>query len=133
MAATKRRLGVWMRLWIVLTVLWILGAGMTMFIMQANDHSNRLNAQRELCEFLKADNPTENRTDCWAQYSRDMQAYSPVTWPNFWGALGIAAVGAAFVWFIGTIGYFTVRWILAGRYVPETEPASAPPSEDEPV
>ena len=107
-----KHLNLWQRLFIVLTMVWlIVGTDLIWWCKGESDYDRAAFFER-ICESNANSSGIQN---CWTEYTREMTAIGNGRWDVlvgvFLGALGVAAV----VWLLGAIAYWVVRWILAGR------------------
>jgi hypothetical protein len=113
----RLRLGMWMRLCIVLTVFWLVGATLTWGVQDAAKASDMAQAAYEGCSYAQSSTDKESfgalfweGQDCWKERERTFNAYSPWT-----TALITSTALAVLAWIAGGILYGSARWILAGR------------------
>jgi hypothetical protein len=112
-----RKLGMWQRLGIVLTVLWAALVPTWYVIDQGNSAARARDAWREYCvadarklpatEFITA------YDKCWSEWRREMEGdHVWSAWPQAFEASIVAAV---VFWLLFAAAFFVVKWILAGR------------------
>lgn len=110
------RLNLWIRLAIVLTAFWMVGATFTIALKgsaKANEAASATldqcqDAQRLSGDFLAA--AMWKGKDCWKERERVRGYYTPWT-----EGLVFAGIFAVLAWIFGGIFYGSTRWVLAGR------------------
>lgn len=113
-----RRLNMWYRLGIVLTVLWLIAAPLTFAARENNNWDGMLTAWRELCLSNVKAGPGEKFAEghkrCWDEWQADLKTdRGPVLQNAFWASAALAALA----WALVLIAVYTVRWVLAGRRI----------------
>jgi uncharacterized membrane protein len=99
------RLGMWARLGIVVTTLWMIGFSLVTYLNLVEGAQDQRNLAEKLC-------PTAAPT-CLAQYMSDWARSSDLVLALY--AIGIAASIAAAFWTMVATTYAVVKWVLAGR------------------
>ena len=104
-------MGVWKRLGIVLTVVWLLGATAFAVTTKAERYDSVYGEEFRSCRALQGDD--SNREFCIEQTDRVLGEF-PIAWEIFKGA-GFAVLTAALFWVLFASVWLPTRWILAGR------------------
>lgn len=112
-----RRLNVWKRLGIVLSVLWAVFAFSYTWITEENRAQKFAGATAEICEEGKRQNH-QGVDDCWNKVFVDNLRVMEATMAN--DAIFIALVPIPFFWLIAWAITGTARWVLRGRDVTAT-------------
>ncbi len=117
------RLNVWMRLGIVLSVLWMLGGTLYFASEGADAFHSRINTSRETCELIAEQKDGmkfgPGHTKCWDKWMADAEGDPGPIWSN---AISGSAAILAFVWVLALIATYTTRWVLAGRKPKSVDP-----------
>ncbi len=108
-----RRLGMWPRLGIVLTLFWMMGGTTYFSVKSTNDRYATYEAFRDLCERLNTSLPADKKSDCYAEWNADLDRLH--VGPIWRDSAGIAALLAGLVWLVIGVLYAAVRFVLAGR------------------
>lgn len=106
-----KRLNMWQRLGIVLSVLWVLGAGAYQWRKTARAGSEYALASVHLCERLAKPGAPAN---CWDEW---MPSYKLITEYVWWEMAARAFIPLILAWLFAYLTLWTVRWVLAGRRV----------------
>jgi len=112
-AKRRFRLGMWMRLGIVLTALWIVGATLYRGSERVVRDSESAFFLKNICEQRQALEPEIPRPDCEREFN-DAQRIASMGQPFQIAAIE-ASVWAGLFWITLGIFYLLGRWILAGR------------------
>ncbi|MGR6329032.1 hypothetical protein ACU5AX_08200 [Sphingomonas sp. XXL09] len=116
------RLNVWMRLAIVVTGLWLIGATLTIHMMTMNQRVEFAGRLYSMCydgfSRLQDQYPPADYSKNKAKCSQDSSDYLDSE-PSALSTLGMSFLGSAVVaviaWVLGGIAYVVVRWVLRGR------------------
>ncbi|MBA2935160.1 hypothetical protein HZF05_13805 [Sphingomonas sp. CGMCC 1.13654] len=106
------KLGVWSRLAIVLSAIWLAGGSAGLYLWTVGGDMHLAEQHRELCETLNREYPRA-RQDCWKDYNEAV-AEEPRGQMFKLSALLVGG-SLALAWLIYAAIYYTVRWVLAGR------------------
>lgn len=113
------KLGVWPRIGIVASILWMLAAPVAMTSDELKDWQNRTLSMQDLCLKLTNNLPASSIPRAYEECSTDARKSSDsmiaARWSIYQGSLGLSAVALIMAWLMVGIGYGTVRWILNGR------------------
>lgn len=113
------RLGVWPRIGIVASVLWMLGASTVMTSNEMTEWQDRTTSMQELCLKLSNNLPAKDVAasyeECGRQSRESSDAMIAARWSLLEGSIGLSAVMLVLAWLVIGASYGTVRWILKGR------------------
>lgn len=106
-----KRLGVWSRLGIVLTLVWLIGGTLYLQSWQTARLDSSAELARAECE--RINQVLSRNEDCWSLWTGIQRERD---WGAVWESSFLTATGLAlFAWIIGGFAYWSIRWILAGR------------------
>ncbi|WP_114227020.1 MULTISPECIES: hypothetical protein [Sphingomonas] len=110
------KLGVWLRLAIVLTGLWLVIAPVW---MSASEREKQFTTAFDLYKACSQNawEPYDAKRIAGCENDKQILLKSATDAPLYVEALGVCAVLAVMVWLLGLIAYGLVRWILRGREV----------------
>ena len=113
------RLGVWARIGIVVSVLWMLVATVAMTSNELADWRTRTASMQELCLRVSDKLPPSMVSAAYTKCEQDSRsstnAMIEARWPLLKGSAGLSAVALILAWLLFGVIYGTVRWILNGR------------------
>jgi len=121
--ATSKRLNAWQRFFLVLTVLWLVLGTYCFWYAQVNENYNRAEVEDRLCEkagdALNMERYAKNLDACQKEFESSMDRYGGERWGLLGGFFLLNMLATAFFWTVIWVGLLIVRWILAGRNVPD--------------
>jgi len=113
------KLGVWSRIGIVASVLWMLSAPIYLTSRELTDWQERTVSMQELCLRLTDNLPPSAiesaYENCSNEATRSTNAMVAARWSLLQGSIGLAVAGLITAWLTVAVIYGTVRWILNGR------------------
>ena len=114
-----RKLNMWTRLGIVLSVVWAVGIGGYVYDDTITRATNEGAFAAHTCDEARAlNNQAPSEDACWTDANSPfMQSYKINASGAFMGALGAAFLPLPFFWLITWGIVATVRWVLRGRDV----------------
>jgi hypothetical protein len=113
------KLGVWARIGIVASVLWMVIAPFYLTSRELTDWQTRTTAFQELClrltEKLPAVAIEGAYENCADEARKSTDAMVAARWSLLQGSIGLAVAGLIAAWLTAAVIYGTVRWVLNGR------------------
>ena len=114
----RARLGVSMRLGIVLTGLWLPVATIGFEMQQREFDVRMIDARLQSCNEINATFPGTAPFDCQREWDSSVTALDHRFRDRLGSGLISASIMAAFAWILFGTAYGLFRWILAGRSTP---------------